>query len=298
MSSRKIAFTSVNSYGGYFHLGDPYPHDKRKAIIHVFLEMYQKTFPLRPTFTAVAKEAKVCVSTARRYINEFLETGDIKDPQEKAIMKKAVSNGHNLKLLLTLEEEQFLLGIRAEDSTTPLAVYCQHLIDEFDKEISVSYLHNWWKYRFHFRGNLRKSCLIPKDKFTNENWSRYCEFRMSCNILHDHTRFNFVDEKHLVNHNGQDIKGRVDPTTGILEGIPVSGDFRDANNIICCISANHRKMQHVFYAIRKKNTDSSAFMDFIERMVAEKFLIHNEILVMDNAAIHVKGESDMLEDYL
>ena len=127
---------------------------------------------------------------------------------------------------------------------------------------------------------------------------RYYEYRMSCHVLHDHTKFNFIDEKHLVNHNGQEIRGRVDPITGRLDGISVSGDFRDANNIIACISANHQKFHHVYYTIRKANTTAMVFMDFIETLVAAEFFVHDEILVLDNAPIHVGGECEILEDYL
>ena len=298
MASRKIGYTSMNQYGGFFHIGDPYPHEKKTAVVHIFLEQYQTTYPFRPTYTAVAKEAKVCVATARKYITELLETGEISDPKAKKILQDETSNGHNLTMLLDREEEQYLLTLRSQDTTTPLAIYRQKLIEEFGKEVSISYLHNWWKYRFQFRGTLRKSIHVPKDKFTEGNWLRYYKFRIACNVLHDHTMFNFIDEKHIVNHNGQSIRGRVDPVTGVLDGIPVSGDFRDANNIICCISGNHRKLQHLFYAIRKANTTSETFMDFIETMVAAKFLRHNEVLVMDNAAIHIGRESQLLEDYL
>ena len=36
----------------------------------------------------------------------------------------------------------------------------------------------------------------------------------------------------------------------------------------------------------------------MERLVASKFLRHNEVLIMDNAAIHVGGEAVIIEDLL
>ena len=262
------------------------------------MDLWEKTYLLRPTFTAVSKEAKVATSTARKYIKEYLDTGDISDPKKEQILRKANNVRYVVIHLLTFEEEQFVLSIRAEDSTTPLEVYRMAFIQEFDKKVSVSYLHNWFKYRFEYRGNLRRSNLIPKDKFTEEGWLKYYEFRMIINKLSDHTLYNFVDEKHLVNHNGTKLRGRIDPVTGILNGIPVDGNFRDAHNLICCISGNHRKERHVFYAIGKDNGTAEAFMNFVERMVAEKFLIHGEILILDNAAVHTSGAADILEDYL
>ena len=146
MSSRKIGFTSKNKHGGYFHNGDAYPHEKKMEVVRTFLDLYKSTYPLRPTFTVLAKKCKVATSTARKYINELLEMGKISDPKMKSILAKEGSTGHNLQQLLTFEEEQFLLALRAQDSTTPLAVYRQLLLEVYEKEVSVLYLHNWWNY--------------------------------------------------------------------------------------------------------------------------------------------------------
>ena len=54
----------------------------------------------------------------------------------------------------------------------------------------------------------------------------------------------------------------------------------------------------MYYTVRKANTTSNVFMDFIETLVGIGFFIHDEVLVLDNAAIHVGGECEILEDYL
>ena len=115
-------------------------------VVRTFLDLYQLTYPLRPTFTMLAKKYKVATGTARKYINELLEMGKISDPKMKSILAKEGSTGHNLQQLLTFEEEQFLLALRAQDSMTPLAVYRQLLLEVYEKEVSVLYLHNWWNY--------------------------------------------------------------------------------------------------------------------------------------------------------
>ena len=121
---------------------------------------------------------------------------------------------------------------------------------------------------------------------------------MYVDYFSDHTIFNFLDEKHVYNHNGHDLRVRINPFTGLIDGIPVSGNFRDSYTLTACISANHRKDKNVFFTINKKLNTSKSFMDAVKKMVEEKFLLHHEILIMDNAAIHVGGEAKRLEDYL
>lgn len=111
---------------------------------------------------------------------------------------------------------------------------------------------------------------------------------MTVHFLTDHTLYNFMDEKQFVNHNGTKLRARIDHLTGILDGIPIDGNFRNAHSLTFCISGNYKKKQHVFYLIGKNTNTAASFMDFVERMVAEGFLIHQKILVMDNASIHCK----------
>ena len=90
---------------------------------------------------------------------------------------------------------------------------------------------------------------------------------MFVNVVRDHTLFNFLDEKHFMNHNSQTLKARVDPITGILPSIPVDGDFCEAHNLMACISVNHRKSNHIFYTFNKEKGTASYFEAFIRVMV-------------------------------
>ena len=157
---------------------------------------------------------------------------------------------------------------------------------------------SWRKRRFEFDAALRKSSFIPKDKFKTMNWLKYFEYRMYVDYFSDHTIFYFLDEKHIHNHNGHDLRVRINPFMGEIDGIPVSGNFRDSYTITACISTNPNKDKHVYYKINKKLNTSKSFMEVIGEMVDQRFLLHHEILIMDNAAIYVGGEAKTLEDYL
>jgi hypothetical protein len=49
---------------------------------------------------------------------------------------------------------------------------------------------------------------------------------MLLDALPHHHMYNFLDEKHLVNKDVIAAKSRVNPLTGHMDCIPVSGDFR------------------------------------------------------------------------
>ena len=83
--------------------------------------------------------------------------------------------------------------------------------------------------------------MIPKDKFSPENWLKYYEFWMYIDYLKDYTLFNFCDKKHLVNHNGKKLKVQVDLLTGSVSGVCADSFFCDSHTITCTISANYHK---------------------------------------------------------
>jgi transposase len=111
------------------------------------------------------------------------------------------------------------------------------------------------------------------------------------NLLWDHTRWNFLDEKHMVNHDALLKKGRADPLMGYINYIPVMGDFREAYYIFVVISGNPAKDHLVEYRIDIENGSASTFVLFITALVISGFFNNEEILVMDNARIHTGEEA-------
>ena len=140
--------------------------------------------------------------------------------------------------------------------------------------------------------------MVPKDKFMERNWFKYYKFRMFVNVVGNHTLFNFLDEKHFTNHNGQKLRARVDPLSGSLPCIPVDGDFREAHNLMACVSVNHRKDDHIMYTLTKEKGALLYFKAFVRLMVESGFLTHGEVLIMDNATIHSKGDAQGCANYL
>jgi hypothetical protein len=69
----------------------------------------------------------------------------------------------------------------------------------------------------------------------------------------------------------------------------VSGDFRETYNLIACINGNPLKAKPVVYTIGKENGTAAVFDSFCQMMVVSGWLRQDEIIVMDNAAIHTGG---------
>ena len=67
---------------------------------------------------------------------------------------------------------------------------------------------------------------------------------------------------------------------------------------MCTILANYCKTQHVYYKVNSDKNALGHFMNYVKEIVEQKFLIHDEVFILDNAAIHVGKESKELVDYL
>jgi transposase len=117
-------------------------------------------------------------------------------------------------------------------------------------------------------------------------------------LFEDHSPWNFLDEKHVVNKDTLPNRVRVCPLTGQVPAIPVSGDFREAYNLFAIISTNPHKPYPVDYMIGRENGNAASFVAFIEYLIWTRFFAHDEILVMDNAAVHTGAEAAMVKDLL
>jgi hypothetical protein len=79
-------------------------------------------------------------------------------------------------------------------------------------------------------------------------------------LLFDHTKWNFLDEKHIVsNKDAIPPKGRANPLTGYVDFIPVTVDFRDSYNVFAVISGNPSKPRPIQYQINLENGNAETF---------------------------------------
>ena len=287
-------FTLTNTNGGMYHPGRRYDLPKKMEVGVAYLELLAEKGDTT-TIKDVAEKSKVSWFYANAVVDEYKANGYLDDP---TIIHNERNLARNPIQHLSIEEEVFLLSLRAEDAKRPNLDYIKHLHETYGRVVSSSFITRWFHNRFEFKGAFKKANLVPLDKWRPTNIARYMEYRLLLAALPQHQLYNFLDEKHLVNKDVVSTKCRANPLTGYMDCIPVSGDFRQAYNLMAIISANPIKPKPVAYHIGAENGDSVAFYIFISSLIVNGFFHHHEVLVMDNAAIHTGGAAEGIEDLL
>jgi hypothetical protein len=251
--SKNLGLLLQNENGGYYQPGRNYDFRTKMQVALIFAELWQQIFPAIPRVADVARASQVGWKFAAKVIREIITTGNLFDPEELRLRQ---NQSRECGDWLSQEQEVYLLSLRAADASRPLHDYINNLEESYGTRITAAYLSKWFKTRWQFRGTLRKANLIPYDKFKPENMARFVEFRHWLDVLFDHTKFNFLDEKHIVNSDAVPNKVRANPLTGYIGNIPVSGDFRDAYNLMAVITGNRRKPNRIVYSIGRDNGDA------------------------------------------
>ena len=83
--------------------------------------------------------------------------------------------------------------------------------------ISTSSISNFFLKRFEQKGKYKKANLVLLDKFKVVNRARYFEFINKINLLSDHSKWKFFDEKHVANKDTLEGKVRANPLTGQVD---------------------------------------------------------------------------------
>ena len=98
----------------------------------------------------------------KKIVLEYERTQTIADPldEHKATINNCPKNNH-----LTIEEEVFLLALRAEDATRTNLEYIHLLAENYGKTVSSSFISKWFKRRFEFPADFKKPNVVPLDKW-------------------------------------------------------------------------------------------------------------------------------------
>jgi hypothetical protein len=159
----------------------------------------------------------------------------------------------------------FLLALQIECPYHPNTEYVTKLKDCYDRDVSASLILVWFRDRYNYAGTYKVSNLVPIDKWMMHNTTRVMLYRGIMDIMFpDHLKWNFLDEKHVVNNNKDCLPKtiRADPLTGYIEALEVSGDFCEARNIFAVISGSLTKLASIVYHIMKQNGNACQFVAF------------------------------------
>ncbi len=286
---------SINRNGGFYENGRSYPLSKKWEVATAYLKLWEDNYPIKPSMSSLARCAGVTDKWAKKVIEELTKTGQLENPGVRKYTKN-VARGVGLDL--TVEEENFLLSLRIECPFRPNTDYVNKLKEKYDRDISASTISVWFKERFDYAGTYKVPNLVPIDKWRLGNAERVMAYRAIMDMFPDHTKWNFLDEKHVVNKDVLPKKIRADPLTGYVDAIEVSGDFRESHNMFAVVSGSPTKMVSIAYHITKHKGTATQFVAFIKMLIVTGFFEHQEILVMDNARIHTAGEAECVEYYL
>jgi hypothetical protein len=281
----------------FFQPGHMYGLPRKFGVGQNYLQLvWELSYPTRPTASELARESNVEWEYAAKVILEIHLHYEIIDPSEIRLGKNIERGvGNNL----TPEEDMFLLSLRVNIPNQSNLDYCRELFAYNGTVISTSFVSDYFAKAWSCSGKYLKPNLIPLDKFQPENVLKYAHYRLKVSLFQDHSRWNSLNEKYLVNKDTLPNRARACPlTVGWVSAIPVSGDFREAYNLFAIISTNPEKPYPIDYMIGRENGNNASFVVFINYLIGTRFFSYDGILVMDNAAIHTGAEAEIVEDLL
>jgi hypothetical protein len=225
-------------YGDFFENGKQYLFAKKWEVTFYFW-LWEANWPVQPTnMRVLGRESSVSASYARRVVQELTTTGCL---QNLCVTKLEKNVTHGVGLDFTVKEEVFLLALRIDCPFRPKSDYVGKLREYYGREVSASNISNWFQKQYDYAGSYKVPNLVPIDNWMMRNATRVMTFRAIMDMFPDHSRWNFLDEKHIVNRDTLPKLVRADPLTGYVNVIPVSGNFRNAHNIFAVLSPSPTK---------------------------------------------------------
>jgi len=286
---------NVNENGGTFVPGRTYDIRLRLDVLDCWRESHDADGHPTKTVKAIAKEHKVSRAFVHKIVNEFLATGRVECEKEVENRRSASKRQYSK---LGIDEWIVLLSLRVEDDQRPLYSYRQCLYEETGVQVGITTIENFFKHALSFRGSLRKTTMVPLDKWTAANIQRYEEFRQHIANLPNPWKFHWLDEKHIVSKEAYNNRVRRCPLTGHVREIPVPGNFRERYNTIAIITCRPQQICPMHYVLGQENGDAASFTAYIEILLGMGWFEEYDVLIMDNAAIHTGGEANIVADLL
>lgn len=283
----------INANQGAYTNGCAYPLEKKLLVASVYDRCLRESGGRRPVLANVAKEAGVSIGFVSKVADELHAFGTVVAPDSAT--KRAGPCGVGSKCL-TDEDQRILLELLDRNPFRTRRNYVHRLWEITGTRVSESTISQFFLKGFPIRGSLRKPDLIPKDKFKPDNVVRYFEYVKFIQGV-DPRRIKFGDEKLLKGAEVYCRKGRRNVLTGETPAFMVNSDFRNTYSIIgfCGID---KKTPPLSYTIHDEKNDATSFSEAIMAAISEGFFRRGDILILDNAAIHDKGENEGIEDWL
>lgn len=284
----------INSNGGVYRPGARYSDEKKLSVVLKFFELLDDGEEV--TVRLLARAAGVGKTYAATIIEEI---------NDGTISFGVTNNNTNRprgigSKTLSPADELVLLSVYYDNPKALLSTYQGTLLSH-GTFVSTSTLSAWFRNAFPHKMTFCKTNKVPIDKFKPENALRIHEYLLTMSLLlHMIHKIKFGDEKPLKGAELFNGKARKDPFTGVVPGTVVDSDFRNTYNIIgfCGIDVRAPAVDYYIINSQEQTTTAAVFMAAVEASLAKGFLLPGDVLVLDNAAIHLYRESQGLNDLL
>jgi transposase len=267
----------INKNGGLYQRGCSYDVNLRSRIISAYQS--NKNISLRN----VAKECKVSVQFVLNIVDHFASTLSV-FPNEKTKKTSKV---------LTSSVLEFLALLIREYPSSWKKHYASSLEETIDENITdemISKALNLMKY------SRKKVSKVALEKYSESNmnyYSRFLMWRMNIPSI----SLKFLDEVHfdrsdIGNDYGYSPVGeRIQRTTFWNAGKKIESF---TVTCLCGIDLN----DGLFFDIKSGASDGESYFTFVSNAFKQNALKMNELLLVDNAKIHVGFSGSMVQDLL
>ena len=280
----------VNANGGFYSKGKRLPIEKKAKVAMAMSAAMNGDRPYN--VSAIAQECKVSRTTVQGVAGELASHGRLLTDKER---KPDVPTGVGSKTL-DVTDEVVLYLLYLNDVSRSTQSYVSNLENLTGNRVSQTTINNWFKTGFPFKASLVNANIVPRDKFRPDNLIKAREYLTILTQLAPE-RIKFGDEKLLRGSEVYCRKNRRNPFTGEVPANVVPPDFRDTYCIIgfCGIDLSVSPLR---FNITKEANNLLPFLMAIEQAITTGFLKQNDIIVLDNAAIHVGGKNSYLGKWL
>lgn len=280
---------ATNKNNGLYRNGASYPVEKKLLVEASYKQKQAATPGKRPGINAIARECGVSKMFVLKVEKELIQHGEVQPVNKK-------SRGGSEKKLDDLDC-YVLYMLYLEEPSRALAGYRDRLQCFAGTLVSDSTISRFFNHGFMIKASLRKPTLIPLDKFKPANIERAIEYLALVAQINP-ARLKFTDEKLLKGEELYNRQTRRDPLTGHVPPVLTESDFRNTYSITGICSIDMRNPLALWYQIHDEKNDALSFASCLEGAIATGFLQEDNVVVMDNAAIHTMGENDGIEDWL
>ena len=293
MSNNERAFAAArigsrtNSNGGSYKQGRRLCDNRRFDIAFAIQHANEAT-----SLSSIAREHKVSRSTVQRIKAEVEEHGRLLTAVEKDQERTKGVGVH----VLDEVDDVVLFMLYQEEPGRSRSSYVDRLEEYTGNCVSESTISRWFNKAFPIKGSLVKANVVPRDKLRPANMLKAQEYLTTISFFHPE-RLKFSDEKLLKGAKVYCRQTRRNVMTGEVPANIVNSDFRNTYVIIgfCGVDPTVTPLR---YNITDASNNSETFRSAVEGAIALGFLKPGDVLVLDNAPMHLGGENVDLEEFL